>query len=305
MKIQITLFSLLGVFCVSLYGSDLRSLEAEIEQAKVAIEGLAEKERVLMKIDIEKERLEALEAKVNLLTVEYDSTALKLTELEEDEMRKKVLEERKKAKGEKMAILETKSGKVFKDCTINKVSDVGISIRHSSGLSRVPSEELPEELHSRFRFEGEKALAQLREERKAMSEFARSTASNSTSSSNSNPSVDGDTSSPPEKRNSDPSDNEETTPKGWLKARIVGSKKGTKEVEFRVLANCPTRLKVWRTATGKSPYVSTFTIAEKESFVKTVWMRNDYQAELSTKTGKVLDKESSSRKTGLGNMSLD
>ena len=138
-----------------------------------------------------------------------------------------------------------------------------------------------------------------------MSEFARSTASNSTSSSNSNPSVDGDTSSPPEKRNSDPSDNEETTPKGWLKARIVGSKKGTKEVEFRVLANCPTRLKVWRTATGKSPYVSTFTIAEKESFVKTVWMRNDYQAELSTKTGKVLDKESSSRKTGLGNMSLD
>ena len=69
---------------------------------------------------------------------------------------------RAKAKGEIIEALETLSGVVYKNVSIREVTAIGIQIRHDDGQKRIPYEDLPEAMQTRFQFdkkEKAKALA--------------------------------------------------------------------------------------------------------------------------------------------------
>ena len=55
-----------------------------------------------------------------------------------------------KAVGEKNSEIQVKSGKIYTEVTITKVTAAGIEITHKTGLSRIPTEELDRSWHERF-----------------------------------------------------------------------------------------------------------------------------------------------------------
>jgi hypothetical protein len=70
---------------------------------------------------------------------------------------------RNAAAGSRMDVLETLDGKSYMAVEIREVSAIGISIRHETGLARVPFENLPREMQDHFHFdpkEKERALHQ-------------------------------------------------------------------------------------------------------------------------------------------------
>lgn len=68
--------------------------------------------------------------------------------------------------GKKMDSLQTLGGKTYKNIEISKVSDVGISIRHESGVARVSFEELPQAMQDYYHFDpAEKQKALMREKK--------------------------------------------------------------------------------------------------------------------------------------------
>jgi|GEM_PF-5449371 len=64
---------------------------------------------------------------------------------------------RDEAKGEKIDSLTLKNGKTYKDLTLSTVTPLGISIRHSSGIARIPYLNLPDDFIQRFKFDPKEA----------------------------------------------------------------------------------------------------------------------------------------------------
>lgn len=60
---------------------------------------------------------------------------------------------RGKAKGESIALLETRSGGVYKNAVIREVTPVGIQIRHDDGQKRLPFEDLPDAMVDYYQFD--------------------------------------------------------------------------------------------------------------------------------------------------------
>lgn len=94
-------------------------------------------------------RLEILGKKLILLTDELAAKQQKF-ESYKDEYRQFV---RHKAKGELIAKLKTKSGETFIDVAIREVTPIGIQIRHSEGLKRIPYEDLPDDMIDYYQFD--------------------------------------------------------------------------------------------------------------------------------------------------------
>ncbi len=67
------------------------------------------------------------------------------------------------ASGEKLGNLITKTGRRYDDVVIRSVSPRGMLIFHSSGVARLPAEELPHEFQQRFLWEQEPAPAPVTE----------------------------------------------------------------------------------------------------------------------------------------------
>lgn len=60
---------------------------------------------------------------------------------------------RAQAKGEEIPKLTTLSGKIYEEVKIREVNAVGMQIRHKEGPSRIPYEDLPEDMQDRFQFD--------------------------------------------------------------------------------------------------------------------------------------------------------
>lgn len=246
--------------------------EEEIETAKAEVAALKEKRELLDEIESATELLNELRSKEESLAGEYEKAETEYVTLEEARIRAKVAEERKKAEGESIGTIETKDGKVFENCTIRKVSDVGLTIRHSRGSSRVAAEDLPDEFQARFSFNEEEAIAQLKAERRRM------------------------IASVPKSHQSETNPDSELD--GWVSTRVLAVKKDIdqkeiKQVEFRARANCPAKLTVRKTV--NHPFVVAYQIAQNEEFTTTVWMHSPYSARLHAASGELLGEEKGTR----------
>ncbi len=77
---------------------------------------------------------------------------------------------RNKAKGEKVAIADLRSGTNYKDASILEVTAIGIQIRHENGIKRIPFEELPESMRDYYQFDPKQKALALEKEQSARNE---------------------------------------------------------------------------------------------------------------------------------------
>ena len=69
------------------------------------------------------------------------------------------------AAGEQIAELKSRSGRIYKDVTIRKVSVTGMEIRNDQGISRLLPEDLDPAWHERFQWDRDEAAKSLDEEK--------------------------------------------------------------------------------------------------------------------------------------------
>lgn len=73
---------------------------------------------------------------------------------------------RNNAEGTKMDELKTRSGDIFNDVDVRKVTAIGIEIRHKDGHKRISFEELSDELQDYYQFDKDQMLAEATREAK-------------------------------------------------------------------------------------------------------------------------------------------
>lgn len=128
-----------------------------IEELEQTYQELRNRQELVDTLDSLDARIRELEATRKDSQNAFDEASSQLSKAEAIKRRELSIIERTRAEGEHLGDLLTVSGKKYEEAIITKVSDVGISIRHKSGLSRVPAAELPTEMHDRFIFEEEAA----------------------------------------------------------------------------------------------------------------------------------------------------
>jgi hypothetical protein len=245
-------------------------------------------------LDELKAELEAIEQKEEALARELDSRKKYLSNLQIKKAVAKTHAERDKAVGERMESLKLVSGKTYEDVEIRKVSDVGITIFHSSGSARIDAKDLPPIFKERFLFDSDRAAAIRNKETMAASAHYSTIT------------PDAAINSLPQKASSNlpqqatEKDEKEVAPKGRLTARIIGYKKGHKEVEFTAFTNCDARVTVYGAIEYPPDYRYSFSTTSGQKTIRNVKVRNDYSASLHSSSGKLLDEEQSRQKSGLG-----
>lgn len=122
---------------------------------------LQEVERARLKAE-EQARLQAETEEASLQAEEEARLRNELEKLRESA--------RRAAVGSKMDVLETMDGRSYRNVVIRKASAIGISIRHSSGVTRLPFENLPHAMRERFHYdpkEKDKALVREQKQQRA------------------------------------------------------------------------------------------------------------------------------------------
>jgi septal ring factor EnvC (AmiA/AmiB activator) len=71
------------------------------------------------------------------------------------------------AVGESLGTLTVRGGREYRQAVINRVTDVGLEIRHENGIARVQAPELDQAMQDRFQWEDEARRAKLNEENAA------------------------------------------------------------------------------------------------------------------------------------------
>lgn len=87
---------------------------------------------------------------------------------------------RRAAKGLQMDRLETKTGRSYENVVITEVSAVGMQIRHPNGLTRIPYEELPDELQRKYQFSPDEKQGEIASEITAHSQHEKAVEANQT-----------------------------------------------------------------------------------------------------------------------------
>lgn len=153
-------------------GATLLSAEDRLESLRGEIQN-AEQHLVTLEEMVElHKRLENLTLDLNEATANQTSLRSKLQSLtdqieavEMNRLRKKALKEREAAIGEELGDFELPNGRRFEGASISKISDVGITIRHSSGSARISADDLPQKFRMRFMFDADLASKTLSIER--------------------------------------------------------------------------------------------------------------------------------------------
>ena len=108
------------------------------------------------------------EARLKNLRAEKDAAAAELAgaSVALDEYRSRYRQQvRGAATGEEMAELKSRTGRVYKNVVIRKVSAAGVEIRHDQGPSRLLPDELDPSWHERFQWTRDEVARALEEER--------------------------------------------------------------------------------------------------------------------------------------------
>ncbi|MEO5913463.1 MAG: hypothetical protein ABIS50_04470 [Luteolibacter sp.] len=138
-----------------------------LEQARVRVSDEKELARMKRESRWQLEKIASLGNAIELGT-EVVSRETEVFDAYKDQYRAYV---RGRAKGETLAKLETSSGGVYTNVSIRGVTAVGIEIRHDDGFKRIPFEELPEEMKTRFQFDREQKEQALASEINARAEL--------------------------------------------------------------------------------------------------------------------------------------
>lgn len=75
---------------------------------------------------------------------------------------------REKAKGEKLATLETRKGEVFKDVNIREVTAIGMQIRYEGGQKRISFEEMTDKMQDYYQYDPAQKDAAVAEEQESV-----------------------------------------------------------------------------------------------------------------------------------------
>lgn len=283
----------------------------QIEMAKTEIEDLlVEKSEVLSMSEISKE-LELRDQEVLGLEKDMAKKMEKLGSLQ----RTRVMQLRKKAEGEVLATLSLQSGKEYANVAITQVSDVGISIRTSSGTARIPAEDLPRALQDRFQFSVDAAMAQLRAEQEAVARHESEMSEGlhrdgfaadpfAGAEAGASPSLGGAGGFSFDESGAAPVQGAPAPPKkemGRITARIKGYRTGIKLVEFTGHANCGARVNIYGAVQGDC----FFDIPANKKTEQEIWVYNNYTADLVSAAGMKLDEEKQLKKTDLGHSELE
>jgi hypothetical protein len=149
---------------------EIRNLAAqltELEHKKIEAEKNQEISAKLKKTVIDNESMAAeLDSLRGSLAAETDALAAEIKRFEDykDQYRAHV---RRKAVGEVIPRLITLEGKSYDNITIREVTPVGIQIRHTDGVKRIPYEELPKDMQDYFQFDAEQKKEAVQQEQAA------------------------------------------------------------------------------------------------------------------------------------------
>ena len=319
--IQSMLFMMFSILIVSCKKSGDAEGEVNYEQLRMEKEKL-ELERDLM---LAKEK-ELAEAKQRAIEQAEKAKLLeeKLLRQKEDEQRKiadekervRLLDVAKRQQDQKVAFdgyintkydeLELLDGKLLKSAKVTGASPVKVTFMHQNGVMRVEYSNLPEEIREICMYDVELEqieLAQIELEEKLAREkkmkVIADRASESGSSSQKNTVENRKQSTASRPATPKVSEKESTpkvvTPRGKLSIRVVGSGRGGKTIHVVAKSNVDAVLYLndWY-----HPY--RFHVKANEPYTH-IWrnVNNKYSVKLTAK-GRILDQESSNRKSGLG-----
>ncbi len=143
------------------------ALRAELElrsgmlAANSDLRGVAERAATLRtEVAAAAGRLEALNARHESLRKEVGDIENRFAQTRADYRRKAW----KAAEGERLEVLETRSGRRYREVVIKRVTPVGIEIDHASGIARLEAPQLPSDWHERFQWDDEERREKLRQE---------------------------------------------------------------------------------------------------------------------------------------------
>lgn len=230
--------------------------------------------------------------------------------------------------------LTTSKGRTYEKVQIREVTPAGIKIAHESGTATVPFQELPAALQKQLggfdhkaaeahrKEEDAKVRSQeaeiergLREQQKAAKPVKPAPAPNPAPAPAPAPAAEENPwemplepkITPEETLLPAPVPEEEPQPqvveKGVLSVRIMGYRSGVKRVEFRARANCKGKLEVHRVIPdhhSRFGHTHTYELEPNKEFAEEIWVYNNYSADLSAESGKILDSEAHDKKTSLG-----
>ncbi len=146
---------------------ELDAAAAEIAQQSRKLENLPKLEATALKLRKAKRDIATIEGRVDSATSALAAARQQLADCAaEFEHYKDRYREvtRLAAKDEKIAKLQTQSGKTYDDVLIREVTPIGIQIRHQGGFARIPFEDLPAAMQNRFQFDPKQKNAAIAEE---------------------------------------------------------------------------------------------------------------------------------------------
>jgi hypothetical protein len=287
-----------------------RELEARLERKKQEERDLlAEKELLseIAKLKTEDELLKAKLLKEQLL-IEAQAAEQKIADeeaklREEDILSRQALQKVARnrynnTKYEKLVLLD---GKVLKSAKVTQVTPVKVTFIHQSGVARVKYSNLPEEIRLACKYDVELGTLELEKIAKDKNDRLASRSAKIAKRSNqrSNREEADEKIEPSYRRSLEVSDTTEekvVKPRGKLSVRVVGTRKGSKTIKVIANSNVDAVLHLndyWRPRSelrvkANVPFSHTWTRVKIK-----------YAVKLSA-DGKVLDRESSGRKSGLG-----
>jgi len=150
---------------------DLRGQHTERSQKLAVL--VPQRQEVSERHAAEVARLRQSAAEVDRLAAARSALELDLEALEQDFARCRGEYRRNAwaaAAGQKIALLQTSDGREYRDATIVRVTEVGLEIRHATGVARIEAPALGVDWQERFQWNDEERRTQLNEERLANAE---------------------------------------------------------------------------------------------------------------------------------------
>lgn len=273
---------LLGGLFVSAVAAD--TLEDRIRVAEDAVRELEERRELADTLGRLDSQLERLEEEESGLQEELKTIRDELNGVRAAKRAAVVAGRREAAVGSSAELLET-SGGDYRDVTILEVSDIGLHIRHASGVARVGFDELAGELQEKYGYDPELAKQQLEEEQERqrlmtealdaeVAEAAEAAEKKSSSAKASNAGGAGN--------------GVHVRPQGRLSCRVVNNG-GNRSIEITVVSNCPAKITVRPTPNERGSRI--FSVPGGEPVTRVVRLRRNgpHRVTLEASSGELLD----------------
>ncbi len=264
------------------------TLEDRIRLAEKAVEELEERRELADTLGRLDSQLERLEQEESDLQEELRTIRAEVASVRAAKRAAAVASRREAAVGSSVEVLETRGGD-YRDVTILKVSDIGLHIRHASGVARVGFDELSGELQEKYGYDPELAQQQLEEEQERQRVMAEAMDAELAEAAEAEEKKRSATRASSAGGSAGATGNAvHVRPQGRLSCRVVNNG-GNRSIEITVVSNCPAKITVRPTPNERGSRI--FSVPGGDPVTRVVRLRRNgpHRVTLEAASGELLD----------------